>query len=1127
MLKHIKNALLVAFLFLLAACNDDSKLPTVTESKDSTKVKLFEKVPASKSGVTFNNLLVEDFNYNHIRYDVVYQGAGVATGDINNDGLPDFFITSNMKPDKLYLNKGGMQFEDITEKAGITFDGKWSTGVTMADVNSDGLLDIYVCKYLLDKPEHRANSLYINNGDLTFTEKAAEFGIADQGYSTTANFFDYNKDGHLDLYVGNQPPVSRLQKTVQSQKINYVYTDRLYKNNGNGTFTDVTETSGIQNYNFTLAVTVSDINNDTWPDIYIACDFEEPDVYYQNNGDGTFTNVINDAMRHISTFSMGVDIADINNDGWMDIYVADMVAADNQRLKANMSGMNPEKFWALAKSGYHHQYMFNAFQINNGNGKFSEIGQLAGVAHTDWSWATLFADYDNDGLKDLVVTNGLVKDIKNNDYRRRRKAKMDSLANDMRARGVPVQLNPMDFINMAPSVKLNNYVFKNNGDLTFDDMSMDWGLEDKTWTHGAAYADFDGDGDVDIIMNHMNDVAGLYENKAVDLKLNNYFRLKLKGDQKNTQSIGAKAWIYTGDVMQVQEVSPMRGYFSRNEEILHYGLGANATIDKLVVIWQDGKGIEMTNIPVNQLLVLDHAKAKTGIPYPNHNKKSLFKSVDPATAGIDFQHTENDFDDFAREILLPHRMSHLGPSVAVADVNGDGLEDFYIGGPSGQAGALYYQKASGKFQKSTSNPWTVDSKSEDVGALFFDADGDGDQDLYVSSGGNDFNLGASELQDRLYKNDGKGNFSKSNNALPKRLNSSSKAKAADYDGDGDLDLFVGGRQVPGKYGYSTTSFLLRNDNGQFEDVNETAAPAFEELGMVTDAIWTDFDGDKDQDLIVVGEWMPISFFRNDNGKFEDITAELSMENTNGWWNMISAADFDGDGDEDYVIGNLGLNIKYKASEDEPFKVFVKDFDENGTHDVYLAYYDQDGVCYPVRGRECSSQQLPFIKKEFPSYGKFSVATVDEVLGDRKGGAVEKEAKIFESIYLENRGGNLFVIKALPNQAQVSPIFGAVALDCNGDGHLDILAAGNYYEREVETTRSDAGVGVILTGDGKGNFKPLSGVQSGLNAYRDVRDVKVLNKNSDQPIILIANNNSGIELYQKNTENSQLIGEDLQ
>jgi len=547
-------------------------------------------------------------------------------------------------------------------------------------------------------------------------------------------------------------------------------------------------------------------------------------------------------------------------------------------------------------------------------------------------------------------------------------------------------------IGLAPSVKLHNYVFKNNGDLTFDDMSMDWGFEEKTWTHGAAYADFDQDGDMDVIMNHMNDIAGLYENQAVDLGLNNFLRIKIEGDSKNTQAIGARAWIYYDEVMQVQEVSPVRGYFSRNEEVLHFGVADKSSIDKVVVRWPDGKGLVMENVQVNQLLKLKHADAKENISYPNLGTNSIFEKVEPKDVGIDFVHTENDFNDFKREILLPHKMSHLGPSVAVGDVNGDGLEDFFIGGPSGQAGALYFQNKNGKFQLSNSTPWNSDVNSEDVGAMFFDMDGDKDLDLYVSSGGNDFKVGSSALQDRLYKNDGKGNFSKTN-ALPRNLVSSSKANAADYDGDGDLDLFIGGRQIPGKYGLSARSTLLKNENGKFVDVTEKDAPDLINVGMVTDAIWTDFDGDKDMDLITVGEWMPITFYENEAGKLENITEDLSMQNTNGWWNTISKADFDKDGDDDYIIGNLGLNIKYKASEDEPFKVFLKDFDDNGTHDVYLAYYDQDGVCYPVRGRECSSQQLPFIKSEFVDYSTFSVATVDEVLGQRKDGAVEKEAKL--------------------------------------------------------------------------------------------------------------------------------------
>ena len=1101
---------LLILLTFFPSCLENSK-PRVEKITNSSKVKLFEKVPASHSGITFNNELIENFMFNHIRIDVVYQGAGVAAGDINNDGLPDIYIAGNLVNDKLYLNKGDMKFEDISVKAKIGLENTWSTGVTMADVNNDGFLDIYVCKYLLDDPAKRENVLYINNGDLTFTDRAKEYGIADQGHTTMSNFLDYNKDGYLDLYVGNQPPVTRLQKKTQSQRIDYAFTDNLYRNNGNGTFTNVTQEAGITNYNFTLSVTVSDINNDTWPDIYVACDFEEPDVYYENNGDGTFTNVINEKMRHLSTFSMGVDIADINNDGLMDIYVADMVAADNKRLKSNMSGMNPEKFWALAKGGYHYQYMFNAFQLNNGNGTFSEFGQMAGVSNTDWSWSTLFADYDNDGLKDLIVTNGLVKDIKNQDYRRRRNAAMDSLANEFRARGEKPALNPMDFINMAPSVKLSNYVFQNNGDLTFTDRVKDWGFDDETWSHGAAYADFDNDGDIDIVLNNMNDLAYIYKNRAVENNLNSYLRIKLKGDKLNLNSLGARVWIYCDEEMQVQEVSPVRGYYSRNEEILHFGVGNRKTVDKLVAWWPDGRQITLTDVKTDQLITLNQADAKENNPNPYLPSDQMMQPIAAIDMGIDFKHEENNFDDFAREILLPHRMSHLGPSLASGDVNGDGLEDFFIGGPSGQAGALYLQETNG-FTLSSSKPWSADQRSEDVGALFFDCDGDNDQDLYVVSGGNDFNENDRALQDRLYINDGKGNFRKATGKLPLMISSGSKARAADFDKDGDLDLFVGGRQIPGKYGLSTKSFLLENRNGKFFDKTADLAPGLVEAGMVTDASWTDFDGDGDQDLIVIGEWMPISVYRNDTGKFEEITGELNLQNTNGWWNTISSADFDGDGDSDYVVGNLGLNIKYKASESEPFKVFVKDFDNNGSHDVYLAYYDRDGVCYPVRGRECSSQQLPFVKKDFPNYATFSVATVDEVLGERKEGAVIKEVKMFESVYIENAGDNGFIIRNLPNEAQISPIFGIAPFDWNGDGHLDLLTAGNYYEREVETTRSDAGIGNILLGDGTGQFKALNSIYTGLKAYKDVRDVKVLQDANSNPLIIIANNNDFLEFY---------------
>jgi hypothetical protein len=880
----IKIIALSAISILIYSCSESVE----TSGIDSADTQLFEKIDASDSGLDFNNELIENSTFNHILYDVVYQGAGVAVGDINNDGLQDVYFSGNMAADKLYLNKGNMQFEDITTKANINFDGKWSTGVTMADVNNDGFLDIYVCKYLLDNPESRENALYINNGDLTFKEEAKKYGIADNGYTTVANFFDYDNDGFLDLYVGNQPPVSRLQKTAQSQQIDYQYTDRLYRNNGNNSFSEVTKEAGITNYNFTLAATASDINNDGWMDLYVACDFEEPDVYYQNNGNGTFTNVLNTAMKHISTFSMGVDIADINNDGLMDIYVADMVAADNKRLKANMSGMNPEKFWGLAEIGYHYQYMFNALQINNGNGTFSEIGQMAGVSNTDWSWATLFADYDNDGYKDLVVTNGLPKDIKNNDYRIRRKVIMDSLAADMRSQGLKPQIDPLQLVELAPSEKLHSYVFHNNKDLTFVDRSIKWGLDEKAFSHGAAYADFDNDGDLDLVVNNMNDLATLYKNTSSDKKLNNFIRLKLEGDGPNNQSIGAKAWLYVGNEMQVVELSPFRGYFSRNENIAHFGIGNNSSVDKIVVRWLDGREIVLNDVKANQILTVKQSKGTKSTSSPNKLAKEspLLKKHDGRNLAVHFYHYENEYNDFDREVLLPYRMSRLGPALTTGDVNGDGLEDFYIGGPSGQYGVIYHQNNSDTFALASSDPWSEDKLCEDTGALFFDADGDNDQDLYIVSGGNEFEPNSPMLQDRLYLNDGNGKFTKSKEALPKMLTSGSKVKAADYDNDGDLDLFVGGRQVPGKYGITPKSYLLNNNGGKFTDVTNEIAPEISEIGMVTDGIWTDIDNDNDLDLIVVGEWMPISILQNDAGKFVNITAEMGMENSNGGWKNI-------------------------------------------------------------------------------------------------------------------------------------------------------------------------------------------------------------------------------------------------
>lgn len=1110
--NRILTSLAIVALLACFGCSDTGNaLPK--KEKLPADSPLFQKLSAEQTGINFVNRITEDENYNHILVDVVFNGAGVAVIDVNNDGLQDLFFAGNMESDRLYLNKGGMQFEDITDRAGIRNDS-WSTAIAVADVNGDGWLDLYVGKYILSEPAKRQNVLYINNGDLTFTNKAAEYGVNDAGHCTAVNFFDYDKDGDMDLYVGNQPFVSRHVKAQLGANVpaneKPKYSDRLYRNDGNGRFTDVTYEAGITNYNYTLSVTVSDLNNDGWPDIFVASDYEEPDYYFQNNGNGTFTNIIHNAMRHISNFSMGVDIADFNNDGWMDIYTADMAPADNYRSKANMSGMNPAKFWGLALNGYHYQYMFNTLQLNNGNGFFSEIGHMADVAQTDWSWATLFADFDNDADKDLFVSNGQPKDTRNKDYINRRKVFMDSLANEMRARGEQPSINSLMLIEMAPFEKLTNYMFVNNNDLTFTDKAMEWGLPEKTWTEGGSYADLDNDGDLDLIISNMNDPAFVYENRATQINDHHFFKLKLIGDHgTNRLSYGAKAWIYYGDELQVQEVTGNRGYMSASDPVLHFGLGSTQKIDRLVVTWLDGRSMELKDVSVDQTMELKQADATFASLVTLERKTPLFQDM-TKTAGIEYAHLENNYDDYKDEVLIPHRMSRLGPCGAVADVDGDGLEDVFLGEAAGTAAILFLQQPDQTFRISPSQPWAVDKACEDVGATFFDADGDGDQDLYVVSGGNEFREGDAALQDRLYLNDGAGNFTKSN-ALPQMRASTGVAKVGDLDDDGDLDLFVGGRQVPNQYGYPAQSFVLRNDGGKFSDITAEVAPDLQKPGMVSDALWMDWDGDKDQDLIVVGEWMPIGFYQNDGGKLRNVTDQKGFDKTNGWWNRIAAADMDGDGDDDLVVGNLGTNIKFKASEEFPFTVHVKDFDENGTNDVYLGYY-QNGTLFPVRGRQCSSDQMPYIKKKFKNYDAFAKASLTEVLGEKKEGAIYHEVQLFESVYLDNQGDGSFKLQKLPNAAQIGPMYGIQLKDWNSDGKMDILAAGNYHEREVETTRSDAGVGTLLLGDGKGSFKAVSAAETGLLAVLDVRDLLVIEHQGKTPQVVILNNNNGLQVF---------------
>ncbi len=1093
-------------MLLINSCANEGGGNLITESQNSEQFQLFERLSPENTGITFNNKITENLNINFFVYDAVYQGSGLAIGDINNDGLDDIFFSGNMVPEKLYLNQGDLKFKDITTSAGIANHKEWSKGVTMADVNGDGWLDIYICNFLFDDFNQRRNKLYINNGDLTFTERGKEYGIDDPGLGIAATFFDYDKDGDLDLYICNQPPNSKAMKQQMLGKQNMVYTDRLYKNNGNGTFTDATDQSGIANYAYSLSATISDLDQDGWPDIYVACDYEEPDYLFHNNGDGTFTNVAHEQLQHISNFSMGADIADINNDGWADLFVADMVAADNSRLKTNMSGMNPLRFWQSVESGLHHQYMFNTLQLNNGNGTFSDIAQMAGVSNTDWSWSPLLVDFDNDGYRDLLVTNGIRRDMRNNDF----KKKAEAYAAKKAAEGQQ-SVHPIELLDLAPSVKLQNYLYRNQGNLTFKKMMDKWGFEGAAgWSQGAAFSDLDNDGDVDLIFNNMDEPASVYRNQATELALNNYLRVRLKGDGKNKKGIGAKVRIYFGEgQMQMQELLPTKGFMSCSESAIHFGMGIHSNIDRIEIEWSSGKIQSQKGIKVNQELIFKESEATEKVN-TRKNKIGILAEV-PQAKGIDFVHQENEFDDFAKEILLPHRMSQLGPCMAKGDINKDGLEDLFIGGAAGQAGMIYLQSQNGNFTKMALSIFNHDRGSEDSGSLFFDADQDGDLDLYVASGGNEFQIGSPLLQDRLYLNDGKNGFTKSN-WLPKLLGSNSAVAAVDFDSDGDLDLFIGGRQVPGKYGHPAQSHLLINETGKFIDQTSNLAPELQSIGMVTDALWMDIDEDKDSDLVLVGEWMPITFFKKEGNKLVSVTKDYQLQNTNGWWNCLEQADIDGDGDIDLLAGNLGLNIKYKASEEEPFKVFIKDFDNNGSNDIYLGYYDADGQCYPVRGRECSSQQLPFVKSEFITYEAFGKATIEEVLGDRKQGAIQHEAQIFESVILRKENG-VFNLEKLPIEAQIAPTNGFAVRDWNGDGHQDILLAGNFFHREVETTRSDAGIGQILLGNADGLFSAMPSVASGLKAKSDVRTLLLLNSKAKNPLVVMASNDDKITVYQ--------------
>ena len=1081
--------LLFLFFTVLLSCN-------INENQ------LFSLLSPSKTGVHFKNLIRETEEFNVLNYGYMYNGGGVAIGDINNDGLSDIYFTGNLVGSRLYLNQGDFQFKDIAEEAGVFAAGLWNTGTTMADVNGDGLLDIYVCRSAAKNPEKRKNLLFINNGDLTFSEKGEQFGVNDSGYSTQGAFFDYDNDGDLDLYILNHSTqeyagLGKISRHHKKQK-NNAYSDKLLRND-DGKFVDVSDEAGLISniLGFGLGVAISDLNNDHFLDIYISNDYTEQDYLYINNGDGSFCEKLSDFIGHVSLYSMGSDIADINNDGYTDIITLDMLPEHNYRIKMTSGPDNYEKLSHIEKNGFYHQSMRNMLQLNRGGDYFSEIGQFSGVSNTDWSWASLFCDLDNDGYKDLFITNGYKKDYTNMDF-------MNYVVQEkINERKTKEKIQLTELIKKMPSTTEENYTYKNNGDLTFKKMNKAWGLDKKTLSNGAAYADLDNDGDMDLVVNNIDEKAFIYRNNAERITSNNYIKITLKGIGKNKMGIGAKVKVIAGGETQIQELINTRGYQSSVDFNLIFGIGNLNIIDKIEVIWPDQQKETINNIQPNQNIIFYQKNATPIESEGSAIKNFLFEKVNE----LDFTHRENNYNDFKREIMLPHMLSTLGPKIAIGDVNGDGLKDVFVGGAKGNSARIILQNQNEGFDPSDKTDFESDAISEDMGALFFDADGDKDLDLYVVSGGNEFEKNDTALQDRLYINLGNGKFEKSTKNLPYFTSSGSVVKAADYDRDGDLDLFVGGRVLPNQYPFPPESFILENNGkGEFKDVTNTIANGLKNIGMVSDALWTDFNGDNQLDLILVGEWMPITLFVNENGIFKNISEVSGFKDSEGWWNVISKADFDQDGDMDYVVGNFGLNSQLKASKDFPVSIYAKDFDENGSVDPILTCFDE-GKNYPVFSKDDIQQQLTILKNRFVMYHEYANRTIDQIFSDKElEGSEILQAKKFQSSYVENLGNGQFKLTPLPKETQFSPIYGIVTGDFNNDGHTDIVMGGNFTASRVKFGRYDAIKGIFLIGHGTGNFTFLDASKSGLMVEGEVRDIKKIKIANGSDVLIFARNN---------------------
>ena len=1071
----------------------------------SQETKLFSLIPAEKTGIMFTNSLKETSQLNIITYEYFYNGGGVAAGDFNNDGLIDLYFTANMQSNSLYINRGDLKFEDVTKNAGVQGRKGWKTGVSVADVNGDGWLDIYVSYSGDTNPENRRNQLFINNGlsstqngIITFTDKALEMGVADAGFSTQAAFFDYDLDGDLDLYVLNHnvKQLRNFDAAFVKKMKDPDAGDRLYRNDNNH-FTEVTTLAGIHSnpLGYGLSVTVSDLNNDGWPDLYVTNDYVEEDYLYINNKNGTFTDQLKEQLGHISNFSMGADIADINNDGLPDIFTLDMLPKDNKRQKLLYTPDNYEVYNNIVQNGFYHQLMRNMLQVNNGNNTFSETGQLSGISNTDWSWSALFADFNNDGNKDLFVSNGYGRDMINRDF-------VKFYANErlkyLRGESGDKMFQMLQGIQSTP---LHNYIFENNGNLQFKDRSIEWGLDKKDFSHGSIYADLDNDGDLDLVINRMNEEAAVYQNNTNEMEnKGNYVAMQLKMSGNNTNALGAKIKVHTPGGTVMQENYPVHGFQSAMQVPIHIGLPASS-IDSISVYWPNGRIEILKDITINSTInktYKDSNRSEKKAPI----SQTVFSLVD---SFIPFKQQEQETNDFKTQPLMTNMLSYSGAHIAKADINKDGFEDLFIGGSKGQASQLWLQQKDGNFLQSSQKAFLEDVASEDVDALFFDADNDGDLDLYVVSGGYNHDENSIELQDRLYLNE-KGLFVKNLNALPVETVSGSCVKASDVDNDGDLDLFVGSRAVVGKYPETPESFLLINDgNGNFEKASSLLFPELKNLGMVTDALWIDVNKDGTLDLIVCGEFMRIMCFENKDGKLIDRTDIYFPEVLFGWWNRLASADLDGDGDLDLIAANWGTNSQIHASEKEPVTLHYGDFDQNGSIDPLICQY-VEGKSYPVASRDEITDQMFSLRQRFPTYDSYSEATIDDILSvEQLQLAKVLKANFFETCWFENRNGS-FIKHTLPLQASYSPVYAIAIDDFNHDGKADVLLGGNIEKTRIKIGKIDANYGVLLTGDGKGNFNYTSQVNSGLNVRGCVKDIISIQSKNEKKVLFSINNN---------------------